>query len=100
MRTNLVELMIGERNTKDSKSSKPITKSRCLLGLLVILGAAYSQDVFGGLGPVVGFLIVYGVPIVVVSILWGRAIIQRAAKNTWAASKFGLGFYGAFTAWA
>jgi len=90
--------MAEGRNTKDSNSSKPITKARYLLGLLIILGAAYSQYVFGGLGPAVGFLVVYGIPILVVSILWGRAIIQRADKNTWVASKFGLGFYGAFTA--
>jgi hypothetical protein len=90
--------MVEERNTKESSSVKPIGKARYLSGLLIILGAAYSQYVFGGFGPAVGFLIVYGIPIVFVSILWGRAIIQRADKNTWAASKFGLGFYGAFTA--
>jgi len=90
--------MAEEPDTKDSKSSKPIGKARYLFGLLIILGAAYSQYVFGGFGPAVGFLVVYGIPIVVVSFLWGRAIIQRAAKNTWTASKFGLGFYGAFTA--
>jgi membrane protease YdiL (CAAX protease family) len=90
--------MIEGGDTKESNSSKPITKARYLFGLVIILGAAYSQYVFGGFGPAVGFLVVYGVPIVVVSILWGRAIIQRAAKNTWVASKFGLGFYGAFTA--
>ena len=93
-----MELIVGERNTKERNSSKPIGKARYLFGLLIILGAAYSQYVFGGFGPAVGFLVVYGIPIVVVSILWGRAIIQRAAKNTWVASKFGLGFYGVFTA--
>jgi len=90
--------MVEERNTKESNSVKPIGKARYLFGLLIILGAAYSQYVFGGFGPAVGFLVVYGIPIVVVSILCGRAIIQRATKNTWAASKFGLGFYGTFTA--
>jgi membrane protease YdiL (CAAX protease family) len=90
--------MIEGRDTRVSNSGRPIPKSRYLLGLLIILGAAYSQYVFGGFGAVVGFLIVYGVPIVVVSILWGRAIIRKAAKNTLATFKLGLGFYGAFTA--
>lgn len=90
--------MIEEGDTKENNSSKPITKARYLIGLVIILGASYSQYVFGGFGPAIGFLVVYGIPIVVVSILWGRAIIQKAAKNTWTAFKFGLGFYGAFTA--
>jgi len=93
-----VELMIEGGDTKESNSSKPITKARYLFGLVIILCASYSQYVFGGFGPVVGFLVVYGIPIVVVSILWGRAIIRRAAKNTRVASKFGLGFFGAFAA--
>lgn len=90
--------MIEGGDTKESNSSKPITKARYLFGLVIILGASYSQYVFGGFGPAVGFLVVYGIPIVVVSILSGRTIIERAAKNSWVASKFGLGFYGAFTA--
>ena len=90
--------MIEGGDTKESNSSKPITKARYLFGLVIILCASYSQYVFGGFGPVVGFLVVYGIPIVVVSILWGRAIIRRAAKNTRVASKFGLGFFGAFAA--
>jgi hypothetical protein len=93
-----VEFVSVERNTGDGKSNKPMTRARYLLGLLVILAAAYSQYAFGGFGPAVGFLVVYGIPIVIVSILWGRAIILRAAKNTLAVFKFGLGFYGAFTA--
>jgi membrane protease YdiL (CAAX protease family) len=82
----------------DSTFAKPITKSRYLLGLLIILGAAYSQYVLPSFGPALGFLVVYGLPIVAVSVLWGRNIIEKAGKKTWAALKLGLGFYGAFTA--
>jgi len=89
--------MIEGRDTKDSTIGKPITKSRYLLGLVVILGAAYSQYVLPSFGPALGFLVVYGIPIVVVSILWGRTIIQKAGKKTRAAFKLGLGSYGAFT---
>jgi membrane protease YdiL (CAAX protease family) len=90
--------MVEERDTKVSNSVTPIGKFRYLFGLLIILGAVYSQYVLGGFGPISGFLVVYGIPIVVVSILWGRAIIQKAEKNTRTAFKFGVGFYGAFTA--
>jgi membrane protease YdiL (CAAX protease family) len=93
-----VDLLGEAGNTEERDSGRPISKARYLVGLVIILGAAYSQYVFGGFGPAVGFLVVYGIPIVVVSILWGRAIAQKAGKKTWAALKFGLGFYGAFTA--
>jgi len=93
-----VELMVEQRDTKESNPITPIGKSRYLFGLLIILGAAYSQYVLGGFGPVSGLLVVYGIPIVVVSILWGRAIVQKAEKNIWTAFKFGVGFYGAFAA--
>jgi membrane protease YdiL (CAAX protease family) len=89
--------MIERRDAQESDSSRPISKSRYLFGVLIILGAAYSQYVFAGFGAVGGFLVVYGVPIVVVSILWGRAIIRKAIRNMLATFKFGLGFYGAFT---
>jgi hypothetical protein len=96
---HLVELMIEERDTKESSSITPIGKFRYLFGLLILLGAAYSQYVLGGFGPVLGFLFVYGIPIVVVSILWRRAVIQKAEKNTRTAFKLGVGFYGVLQLW-
>jgi membrane protease YdiL (CAAX protease family) len=85
--------IIGVEHT----SGKAITGAVYLSGLLIILGSAYSQYLFGGLGPIVGFLVVYGIPILAVSTLWGRAIIQKALKNIHDAIKFGLGFFGLFT---
>jgi hypothetical protein len=92
-----VELMVEERDTKVSNSITPMGKFRYLFGLLIILGAAYSQYLLGGFGPVLGFLVVYGIPIVVVSILWGRTLIQKAGKNTRTAFRFGL-VYGVASA--
>lgn len=77
---------------------KPLTKARYLLGVLIILGAAYSQYILGSLGTTIGFLVVYGIPVIVVSALWGRAMFRKAARNSWVAFRFGIGFYGAFTA--
>jgi membrane protease YdiL (CAAX protease family) len=91
--------MIQGRGTEQVQHefSRAIKKTAYLCGLLIILGSAYAQYLFGGLGPVVGMLVVYGIPILVVSYLWGTAIIRRALKNTRAAVKFGLAFFGAFT---
>jgi membrane protease YdiL (CAAX protease family) len=77
--------------------SSAITKIAYLCGLLIILGSAYAQYLFGRLGPVVGMLVVYGIPILVVTWLWGGAITRAALKNIRAAVKFGLAFFGAFT---
>jgi membrane protease YdiL (CAAX protease family) len=76
---------------------KVMTKTAYLFGLLIILGSAYSQYLFEGLGPIAGMLVVYGIPILVTSWLWGRAILRNALRNNYAAVKFGLGFFGAFT---
>jgi membrane protease YdiL (CAAX protease family) len=40
---------------------------------------------------------VYGIPIAVVSMLWGRSILQKAFHHSWTALKYGLGFFGLFT---
>jgi membrane protease YdiL (CAAX protease family) len=44
-----------------------------------------------------GAFIVYGVPLLVTSLLWVSEIIRKAFSHTFAALKFGLGFFGAFT---
>jgi membrane protease YdiL (CAAX protease family) len=44
-----------------------------------------------------GMLVVYGIPLVIISLLYGRAIAQRAFNRTLTALKFGLGLFGAFT---
>lgn len=76
---------------------KPITKRSYLIGILIIFASAYSQYLIGGFGPILGTFIVYGVPLLTVSLLWGSAIIRRAFSHTYTALKFGLGFFGAFT---
>jgi hypothetical protein len=54
---------------------RAITKTAYLFGLLIILGPAYAQYLFGGPRPIAGCLVVYGIPILVVGRLWGRAIV-------------------------
>lgn len=77
--------------------SKPITKKSYLVGLLIIFAAAYSQYLIGGLGLIFGLLVVYGVPLLAVSLLWGRTIARSAFNHTLNALKMGLSMFGAFT---
>jgi membrane protease YdiL (CAAX protease family) len=46
---------------------------------------------------VLEFLVVYGVPAAVVSLIFGKQLLQRAGKNNKSAVKFGLGLFGALT---
>jgi membrane protease YdiL (CAAX protease family) len=83
---------------KENRSlKKPITKRSYLIGLFIIFASSYSQYIFGGFGPILGIFIVYGVPVLAVSLLCELAIIRRALNNTSTALKFGLGSFGAFT---
>ena len=75
----------------------PPTKTSYLIGLLVLFASAYSQYLFGGFGLVLGALVVYGVPLLVITLLWGLTIVRKSLNNTYAALKYGLGFFGAFT---
>jgi membrane protease YdiL (CAAX protease family) len=79
-------------------AARPLTAIPFLVGLLVILVCSYSQYVIPGLNFVSAVLLVYGIPILVTGLIWGRAIIKKAFNQTLNAVKFGLGYFGAFTA--
>lgn len=74
----------------------PLTKKSYLVGLFIIFASAYSQYLIGGFGPIFGIFVVYGVPLLATSLLWGSEIIRKAFSRTFTALKFGLGFFGAF----
>lgn len=77
-------------------TEKPLHKAVYALGIAVIFLAVYVQY-FVHLGPILGYIVVYGIPIVVAGAFFGREILKRAAKNNLAATKLGLGLFGAFT---
>ena len=79
-------------------TAKHLTAVTLLIGLLVILVTSYSQYVIPGLNFVSAVLLVYGVPILVTGLIAGRAIIKKASNQTLHAAKYGLGYFGAFTA--
>jgi membrane protease YdiL (CAAX protease family) len=76
---------------------KPISKWSYIIGLIVIVASIYSQYVIEDLGFLTEFFLVYGIPVITVSLLRGRSIIRRAFNRTFTALKFGLGMFGAFT---
>jgi membrane protease YdiL (CAAX protease family) len=76
-------------------SSKPLSVSLYLLGVVIIfLGVLVPY--FVPMGALPGYLIVYGLPMVVVSIIFGKQILFRAAKNNQVAFKFGFGLFSSF----
>jgi len=68
-----------------------------LAGLMVIFASAYSQYLFRGIGPMIGMLLVYGIPLLITGYIWGSAIVKKALTHTYSALKVGIGLFGAFT---
>ena len=70
-----------------------LPKKLYLIGVVVIFLSVYSQY-FIRYGSITGYLVVYGIPVLVVSLLFGRQLFHRAGKNNKDAAKFGLGLFG------
>jgi hypothetical protein len=85
----------GGRNS--GWAGRRITRKEYLVGLIILFGAAYSQYLIGGLSQIGGFIIVYGIPILAIGLLCGRAIVRKALGRNYDAVKFGLGFFGVFS---
>ncbi len=77
-------------------AENPLPKTLYIVGLIVIFLAAYSQYIVH-LGPILGYFVVYGIPILVVTLIFGKSILKKAAKNNKAAFKYGLSLFGALT---
>jgi membrane protease YdiL (CAAX protease family) len=76
--------------------TNPLPKKLYLIGVVAIFLSAYSQYVIH-YGPITGYLVVYGIPILIISLFFGRQLLLRASKNNKDATKFGLGLFGLFT---
>ena len=70
-----------------------LPKKLYIIGVVVIFLSVYSQY-FIHYGSITGYLVVYGIPVLVVSLLFGKQLLQRAFKNNKDAAKFGLGLFG------
>jgi membrane protease YdiL (CAAX protease family) len=78
-------------------NGKPLSISLYIVGVLVIFLAVYVPY-FVPLGAITGHLVVYGVPIAVVSVIFGKQIFSRAGKNNKTALKQGFGLFSSFYA--
>jgi len=91
---------IGSNDKREPKGKKSY-----VLGLIIVFVAVYSQYLLQDLGVhlgavlglIAGTLLVYGVPILAITLLWGTGIIRKFFKNTYSALKLGLGLFGVFT---
>jgi membrane protease YdiL (CAAX protease family) len=83
-------------NLRMFSTDKSLSKVAYIVGILVIFLTVYVQY-FVDFGPIFGYLVVYGVPIVVVILFFGKQLLSRAAKNNKLAFKYGLGLFGALT---
>jgi membrane protease YdiL (CAAX protease family) len=77
-------------------AEKPLNKALYIVGVAVIFVAVYLQY-FVPLGQISGYLVVYGIPLLVVSLIFGKTLLSKAAKNNRFALKNGLGLFGALT---
>ena len=73
-----------------------LPKKLYLIGVVVIYLCVYSQY-FIHYVSITGYLVVYGIPVLVVSLIFGRQLLQRAFKNNKDAAHFGLGLFGVLT---
>jgi hypothetical protein len=91
-------VFLSEKLEPEKKSGgKRVGKKLFVLGLIVILVSTYLQYVIAGLNLASGTLLVYGVPILVVSLIMGRRIVSKALNRTYYALKYGLGYFGVLT---
>jgi membrane protease YdiL (CAAX protease family) len=76
-------------------NGKPLSIILYVIGVVVIFLAVYIAYLVP-LGPVTGYLVVYGIPIVVVTLIFGKQILPKAGKNNKTGFKFGLGLFSSF----
>jgi len=97
---------IGRNGRREPKGKKTIWQILLyVLVLAIVLAAVYLQYPLKDLerhlgevlGTIAGILLVYGVPMLAITLLWGTGIIRKFFKNTYSGLKLGLGLFGVFT---
>ena len=90
-------MLPDKESTAVEGARRLITRRSYLIGLVVLVASGYAQYVIPGLGPILGFLLVYGVPVLVTGLISGSTIVRKGLNRLREATKFGLGFFGAFS---
>ena len=108
----LIAIIVGTSKTGEAKmallsnevepekkrpAGKNLGKTAFVVGLIVILVSVYAQYVIPNLNLISGTLLVYGLPILVTGVIWGRTIIAKALRHMYTAVRYGLGYFGIFT---
>lgn len=73
---------------------QPLSKLSYFVGLFVIITAVLSQYLVSVGGIFNRLFVIYGIPIIVASALFGKTILRRAFRNTGKAFDYGLAFWG------
>jgi membrane protease YdiL (CAAX protease family) len=87
--------------TETAAAGRRLPAAPLVVGLILIIVCAYSQYVIPGLTFIPAVLLVYGIPIIytgMIWVIWEWEIVTRTFNQTLKALKFGLGYFGAFTA--
>jgi membrane protease YdiL (CAAX protease family) len=93
-----MSLLTQEEETEKRRPvGRRLGKAGFTAGLVVILACSYLQYVIPGLNLVTVTLLVYGIPILVTGLIWGRTVIFKALNRMYAALKYGFGYFGIFT---
>jgi membrane protease YdiL (CAAX protease family) len=88
--------MQQESGVGAERENERLSGVRFLTGLFIMFVAFYSQYLLEGLGQVPGMLLVYGVPFVAVSLIYGKTILKTAFSHTGPAFKLGISAFSMF----
>jgi membrane protease YdiL (CAAX protease family) len=78
------------------EEKNPLTLLRYLIGVVIIFLCIYSQYLLQGVDIRIEIVIVYGIPLILISYLWGEPILRKAFHKTRSVVWIGLGFFGLF----
>ncbi|OGZ33040.1 MAG: hypothetical protein A2174_01810, partial [Candidatus Portnoybacteria bacterium RBG_13_41_18] len=77
--------------------AEPLSKTRYFIGLFVIFAAASAQYFIEDLTPIEAGIIVYGIPLLFITLFFGQALIKNAFSRMKAAFKYGFAYFGLFS---
>lgn len=76
--------------------AKTLSSVHYFIGLVAILAGVYSQYFFHSFGFIPQLLVVYGIPIIVVSSIMGKSILKRAFRNNSEGFSYSIAYFGIF----
>ena len=90
----------GSTSKERTAATRTLKATHLLISVLVIFSCVYLSYIIPGLNFVSRELIIYGIPILVTGLIWGKPIIKKAFNQTLKAVKFGISYFGTLMALA